>query len=358
MSRAALLISLLVAALLVSGGLEADTAFVIKRGETVLLGRNSDAPSPRGYVFVNRRGVSKESFGAASGRPLRLTSECGSVTFNRFGREFPEGGINEAGLCLEALPGPAAYPTADGRPVLCELQWVQYQLDRRRSVKDVLRSLSGVRVSRLVLNRHFLAADAGGNAAVIEFIDGRPVAYRGRDLPAAVLTDAPYGESAARLRQVEGFRPEEASSGASRATVNFLSASSLLGDFDWTLGGVLSDYFFTALRSLAEPNTQWSIVYNIPRRLVFFKTRTHRRLKLVSLKAFDFSCRNPALMIAADTAEGWVLTGSFIAFDPRANRLLLERAADELGSDAEGSRILPPDVVRRMSEYPAACRCR
>src|SRR5512143_687216 len=134
----------------------AGTAFVIKNGGSIVLAKNQDGPVGDGYVFINKRQVVKEAFGGTGSARLRWTSKYGSVTFNQFGREFPLGGINEQGLVVEALDGPAGCASADARPSTSELQWVQYQLDNHRSVKDVLKSAARLRITRLLLDLHFL----------------------------------------------------------------------------------------------------------------------------------------------------------------------------------------------------------
>lgn len=336
----------------------ASTAFVLKSGEAVLLGKNLDGPVGDGYIFVNKRQVAKEAFGGTDSPPLRWVSKYGSVTLNQFGREFPLGGINEAGLVIEELDGPADYPRPDGRPGVNELQWVQYQLDNHRSVKDVLKSDGRLRISRVLLNLHFLVADASGKTAVVEFAGGRMVSYTGNDLPVSVLADNGYAESVRYLKMHRGFGGEREVSNGPGSGDRFVRAATILDDFDWIYRGVLSDHAFTVLRSLEQADTQWSVVYNIPRRLVLYKTRAHRRLKLVSLEALDLSCAGPALMLPVETEAGWVLTGNFEPYDSGKNRLLLETVFRKLTDLGKTAMVPAADVVRRMAEYPATCRCR
>ena len=336
----------------------ACTAFVMKNGGVVLLAKNLDRPVGEGYVFVNKRHVIKEAFGGAASPALRWISKYGSVTFNQFGREFPLGGINEQGLVIEELNGPAGYPSSDERPGLNELQWIQYQLDNHSTVRDVLKSDARLRISKLLLDLHFLIADRSGKTAVVEFAGGRMVSYTGNDLPVRVLSNDSYAESVRYLKMHRGFGGERKVSNGPESTERFVRAATILEDFDWPMQGVLSDHAFTVLRSLEQADTQWSIVYNIQRRLVFFKTRAHRRLKIISLDALDFSCASPVLMLPVDTEAGWVLTGNFEPYDPQKNRLLLESVLRKLENIGETPKITVVDIVRRMSEYPGTCRCR
>ncbi len=368
MSRTLTALVLTVAVILTQRG-EASTAFVLKGGRTVHLAKNLDGTAGDGYVFVNKRGVAKEAFGAAPGEtPLRWVSKYGSVTFNRFGREFPAGGINEEGLVVEGIPGPADYPPADGRPVLSELQWVQYQLDNHRTVKEVLKSDGRLRIAAIdgsaqlgvPSGAHYIVADASGKTAVIEFTaGGRMMSFSGNELPARVLTDIGYEEAARFLRRHRGFGGElPVPAGKEAAGDRFVRAAAMIDQFAWAIQGLRPDDGFSILKAVERPDTQWSIVYNIPRRLILFKTKAHRRLKLVSLEALDFSCAAPVLMLPVGTEAGWVLTKNFEPFDARKNRALLEAAFPPLAARGGNGPARPPDLARRMAEYPETCRCR
>ena len=90
-------------------------------GETreVVFGKNYDFGIGYGMLVVNKRGVAKTSLVDAPNRPATWTSRYGSLTFNQFGREFPMGGMNEAGLAVELMWLDAArYPELDSRPAL------------------------------------------------------------------------------------------------------------------------------------------------------------------------------------------------------------------------------------------------
>jgi penicillin V acylase-like amidase (Ntn superfamily) len=335
----------------------ASTAFVMRGGGTMLLAKNFDWPVGDGYAFVNKRGVIKEAFGGAQANSLRWTSKYGSVTFNQFGREFPLGGMNEAGLVIEELNGPAQYPSADSRPTLNELQWIQYQLDNHRSVKEVLKSDRTLRVSRLLFNLHYLVADRKGNAAVVEFIDGKMKSFTGDDLPAAVLSNNSYEESLRYLRSYQGFGGERIVSNGPESSERFVRAATALREYNWLGQTPLIDQAFVVLRSVEQSDTQWSIAYSIRSSRIFFKTRAHRRYKIINLDALDFSCASPVLMVAVNTEAGGNLSRSLTGYDPSKNQQLLESVFRQLQSLGE-LETPTENIIRNMSDFPATCRCR
>lgn len=336
----------------------AGTAFVMRGGGALLLAKNLDWPVGEGFICVNKREVIKEAFGGVPSAPLRWTSRYGSVTFNHFGREFPLGGINEKGLAIEELSVRADYPPSDGRPGLNEFQWIQYHLDTCRTVKEVLKSADGIRVTRLLLGLHFLIADRKGNVGIVEFSKGKTVSYSGDRLPVAVLSNDPYKESLRYLRLHQGFGGERAVPGGPDSGDRFVRAAAALREYRLLGQRPLLDHAFVVLKSVAQEDTQWSIAYNIPRRLVFFKTREHRRYKIIPLEDLDFSCRSPVLVLSITTESAGNLVRELVPYSPLENRRLLESVFRALREKGEIQDSQTGSVVQEMAAYPELCRCR
>ncbi len=342
---------------IVSSAPEAGTAFIMKRLDSVLLARNFDGPSGDALLFVNKRGVDKEAFGSTAAEPLRWRSKYGSVTFNRLGREFPLGGVNEAGLAVEALRGSAAYPVPDARPALNELQWVQYQLDNHGSVKDVLKSDRELRVSKLLFDLHYLVADRKGQIAVVEFVAGKTVAYMAESLAVPVLANDGYAESVKRLGSHRYFGGDKASPAGSDSAERFVRAAASLREYGWLGRRPSIDDAFVVLRAVSRDDTQWSVAYNLPRQVILFKTRANRRYRIVRLDRFDFSCRAPALMLAVGAEGSWDLSEDFKPYDRDLNRTLLESVFKRLVEAREIAAPPPAELVAKLAAYPDACLC-
>lgn len=135
-----------------------------------LFGRNYDFEHGNGIVVVNKRGMQKTS---SNGAHAAWTSRFGSLTFNQFGRDHPTGGMNEKGLVVELMwLNGTRYPSADARRELGTLEWIQYQLDTSASVAEVITSDRSVRIEERGVPLHYLVADASGDVASIEFLDG------------------------------------------------------------------------------------------------------------------------------------------------------------------------------------------
>src|SRR5689334_21028972 len=76
------------------------TTFCMTVDGRVVFGANYDWDVRNGRVMVNKRLVSRESL---TQRPAHWTSRYASITFNQYGRDFPTGGMNEAGLVVALM---------------------------------------------------------------------------------------------------------------------------------------------------------------------------------------------------------------------------------------------------------------
>jgi choloylglycine hydrolase len=99
-----LFILLLVSGWIASPGVQACTTFLMKDAKNNLYyGRNFDFPVGEGLIQINERNMVKQAMVLPSDKPFSWVSLYGSITFNQVGREFPYGGMNEAGLVVEQM---------------------------------------------------------------------------------------------------------------------------------------------------------------------------------------------------------------------------------------------------------------
>jgi len=298
---------LLLSVWITSPGVQACTTFLMKDAKgNLYYGRNFDFPVGEGLIQINERNMVKQAMVLPSDKPFSWVSLYGSITFNQVGREFPYGGMNEAGLVVEQmwLDG-TRYPEADERFGLNELQWVQYQLDRAATLQQVIDSDTLLRISdRPFAYLHFLVTDAEGNSAVIEFLDGRMVVHRGEVLPVAVLTNSTY-ETSLRYRddlkkgEVGHYDDMEHNSSG-----RFAKAADRVEGYDGQVDPVA--YAFATLDSVAQgEHTRWSIVYDINRRVISYKTGTNPLVQSIAMDDFNFSCGDRHLSRSIEaTASG------------------------------------------------------
>src|SRR5688572_13334458 len=266
--------------------LHACTTFFINKNGQMVFGRNYDWVTDAGIVCTNLKGLSKTSMQTENGETIIWVSKYGSITFNQYGKEFPTGGMNEKGLVIELmwLDG-TRYPDADDRPALGVLQWIQYHLDNCSTVDELIAQDKLVRIASVgTTPLHYLVADAKGNAATIEFLDGKMVVHRGSELPFAVLTNDRYDESLELSSKGNSY--------ISNSIDRFAKACSLVRQFqEKDIATPLVDYSFDILNKVAQgSHTKWSIVYDITNKKIHFKTLGHSQIKWVAFSSFDFNC--------------------------------------------------------------------
>ena len=79
--------------------------------------RTYDWHIDHGLLIVNKKGVAKRAMLLnPAEKAAEWVSKYGSVTFNQYGREMPNGGMNEVGLVVETLMLPSTQNPAAGRP--------------------------------------------------------------------------------------------------------------------------------------------------------------------------------------------------------------------------------------------------
>lgn len=302
------------------------TCFSLERDAGVLVGRNYDWDFSDGLVLVNKRNVKKPYGVFSRGSDAGWSSKYGSVTFNQYGRDFPQGGINEMGLVIEILwLNGTVFPPDDDRIDLGSTQWIQYQLDMSASVAEVLESFDRVQVLGEV-EIHYFLTDRSGAAASIEFLEGKRVVHvSGESMPATVLTNHSYSRSKEYLLGHKGWGGSNDAPQSTRSLDRFVRAASLKLELDKKSREVESVFQILDAVSQGE-HTQWSIVYDPNRLRVHFKTQRCRAVKRIDFDALDFACTSPVLMVDIDSDGAGSLADRWEEYTRDANLGLIKRS--------------------------------
>ncbi len=173
------------------------SAFLREGPAGPVMGKSYDWDDERGLVLVNKRGMEKRALVLSPGpTPATWRSSLSSVTFNQYGRELPNGGINEAGLAVEVLVLPdTAYEKPDGRPVVTELGLVQYLLDQASTTSEAIELARKVRVAPVNARLHYFLCDAQAACATLEFLRGSLVVSTTGAMPVRAVTNSTYAAS-------------------------------------------------------------------------------------------------------------------------------------------------------------------
>jgi choloylglycine hydrolase len=339
------------------------STFVLEDGENLVFGKNFDWFTGVGMVVVNKRGVAKTAAFPPERNPAEWVSRYGSITFNEIGREYPMGGMNEAGLVVEQMWLEATeYPEPDERPIVGELQWVQYQLDNFASVAEVIASDSLLRIAPGGAPLHYLVCDRAGDAATIEFLEGRMVTHAGERLTASVLTNTVYSECQAYLEQHLGFGGEDLPVPSFSSEDRFVRAVMWLSNYGSSEGQPETrdpvEFGFGLLKALAQGDaTRWSIVYDIAGSRIHWRTLESPGVKAVSMDDFDFGCDSPVLVLDIDHTPADTISNRFVEYSGAANRDLVETAFREFTENGFFAEMPSDATIERMAVYPETLPC-
>ena len=272
---------------------QACTAFAMEGENGLLFGANFDNDFRPGLLFVNKKGVRKSGWSLEEGEtPASWTSKYGSVTIHTAPYQYAWAGMNEAGLVISTMQlDQTQVPPPDSRPSLLSAAWVQYVLDTCTTVDDIIAAERQVRLNYGV--DHYLACDATGQCLAIEFLEGQPVYHRGEDLPLrAMIAGWPYAQCFEQRRGAAAPGAAPSILADPLARINSMLSAFRPKDAEHDV-----KYAFRILRRVSAPNTTWSLVFDVPRRIVFLRSYKNPHVRHLALKDLDFSCRTPVMML-------------------------------------------------------------
>jgi choloylglycine hydrolase len=191
-------------------------------GDSVLVARSMDwATTTEPVLTVLPRGlkhdggkVGHETF--VKDNALTWTSAYGSVVTTIYGIGTADG-VNEKGFSAHMLYFPPAdYGARDtSKPGLQAALWAQYALDTSATVNEALANLEKIQVVKIEIQAngatqratvHLAIEDAGGDSAILEYIDGKLVVHHGRQY--RVMTNAPdYDQQLKLLSELDYAKP-------------------------------------------------------------------------------------------------------------------------------------------------------
>lgn len=286
------------------------TIFSLKKNNQIVYGQNLDWKSPvAGYVIINKRGVTKSVL-HWKGRwpaskedvrkPVMWKSKYGSITFTYLGRDFIEGGMNEAGLMVDEASFIATYPPDDGRPGISCGQWMQYQLDNYRTVQEVVDHLSDVRPDGE--EWHYLIADRLGNVCAIEYLQGEPVVYQDKTLKFPILTNTSYVQAMSHIPMDKSFGGTIDIASGRDSYGRFVKAAALMQDFAERDTDIV-EYAFHILSEVSNETTRRSVVYDSHNKRVLWRSEKNNQIRWLDMNQIDFSKGTPTLMLDSDTKD-------------------------------------------------------
>ena len=203
---------------------------------TVITGRTMDWMEDMGSnLWAFPAGMKRD--GAAGPTSVTWTSKYGSVIVSGYEVGTADG-MNDRGLVANLLylaESDYGKPAA-GRPTLSISLWAQYVLDNFAAVAEVVEFLRGEPFAILAPSMpngskstlHLSISDASGDSAIIQYVDGKPAIFHGKQY--TVMTNSPiYSEQLALNEYWKNIGGLVFLPGTNRASDRFARASFLLG---------------------------------------------------------------------------------------------------------------------------------
>lgn len=342
--------STLIFLLLIIQPAQACTIFSLYPNNEQWIGRNFDWAYGHGLIYTNKRNTTKSSIRLSPTDVVaNWISRYGSVTFNQFGKEFPTGGMNEAGLVVDALKLKSSiFPAIDSRPSLNELQFIQYLLDNFATVESIVEGLDKIRLSPVGSKLHYFACDIN-KCIIIEFINGQLTTHFSDNLPISSLTNSTYEESLNYTRNFISFGGENPIVTDSKKSLDrFVRASysaKSIKNYDNPEQAI-----FTFLEETATRNNRWQIIYNQNERAITFRTTgKNAKPRKINLTGFDFSCQEPSQYFDLENVDTGLINDQFKNFDSKLNRKIIRKSVIW--------QRLPFGLTKRLADYPNETKC-
>lgn len=311
----------LISPFLIQPSIEACTRIVFAAPDDVVItARSMDwAEDMHSDLWIFPKGIARN--GAAGENSIKWSSKYGSVITSGYNAGTADG-MNEKGLVANLLYlADSEYgKPGNTKPFLSISLWAQYALDNYATVSEAVSSLSQEPFSLLAptlpngapAELHLSLADASGDSAIFEYIDGKLVIHHGKQYN--VMTNSPTFDKQLALnaywRSIGGlvFLP-----GTSRAADRFARASFLLEAIptkavsayinavpDKTfinqalssmLGIIRSVSVPLGISTSGEPNiasTLWRTISDHKNKIYYFDSATSPNIFWVDFKDLDF----------------------------------------------------------------------
>lgn len=346
--------SLVLGAYFVVLGVKADACSVYAPYQHAIMAANYDWTVSGGILFTNARALDKTAFLVTpqkEKKPARWTSRYASLTLSQWGREFPMQGMNEAGLAGVVLNAPASYPTdsAATQTLITEMQWLQYQLDRFATLREMESHIQDFGIQKISAALHFFFCDATTDCGIVEFVNGKAQMHRGARFPLRAITNSSYPASFdawTRFLKEHGgrssFPPSELPAGY--PSLNRMVRAAYYAK----VGSTLDSEALQNLRNLAGTGwTNWHSIFRTSRQQALITPLNSAVTYTIERKDFAHDCRQPAKTRLMNETQ---ITSQWTAYNPKDAAALLALAAKPIGGFSQ-------ELQKRMIDYAQTPRC-
>lgn len=246
-------------------------------------------------------------------------SKYGSIVATAFDLIATDG-MNEEGFAGHILwLAESDYGSPDASDTqLSQAVWLQYYLDNFKTVEEAVAWTNETQVEigqlfdptgHLVPTLHLAINDATGDSAIIEYTDGKPKVYHGRDYK--VMTNSPtYDKQLELVKEVVGLGGDKPLPGSTLASDRFARASFYVDHQVQPKTQVEAiAAMFSIIRNAAQPfrtpepgkpdasQTIWQVVLDLTNKRYVFESTTRPGIVWVDLDEMSFNHESKVLKL-------------------------------------------------------------
>ena len=302
--------------------------------QAVVVGRNMDwFEDMKSNLWAFPRGIARD--GGAGKNSLKWVSRYGSLVVSGY-EMMTVDGINEKGFSVNPLwLAESDYGKRDSSvPGISFSIATQYFLDNFATVAEAVRFIE-TKSFQIVsgpmgsTNRqaagHVALADATGDSAVVEWINGKPKIYHDRKF--TVMTNSPpFNKQLANLKLYKGFGGSRGLPGSEQSLDRFVRAARYLKSLPKPESKQETvAYLMSVMRNVSAPfgvadplrpnisTTRWRTVADLTNKAYYFESTTNLNVIRVSLNKLPLQNGSPVLKLslANDLDQVGDLSGQF-----------------------------------------------
>ncbi len=343
------------------------SSFLLNVNDTILVGHNlDDYIEVPGAIFINKKGVKKEnvswmdftSFCAKKKSIPRIqwTSQYGSVTYNTWGKEFIDGGMNEEGLYIGEMTMFGTKWSGTGNPALHHHFFMQYILDNFKTVQEALDNMSKIDIDGHC-QWHYFLADKTGSTAIIELVDGQMKLYKDKDMPVKVLCNRAYQKELKLIPGNDSIYNKMIENEYVSKDLRFMLASKMINEFDPKNETSLVNYAFSILKKVDMGNNKWLVVYDLKNTRMFFCTSIGQEVKYIDFNSFDFECKTPIKLFDINSNLSGKVSGNFFNYSEEINKEFVNKNFENIDFGFIGNLLFKDRYKNKINKYANSFEC-
>lgn len=340
---------------------------LINTNDTIMVGHNlDDYIEVPGAVYINKRGVKKENIGWTDftclcakkdqNERIQWISKFGSVTYNTWGKDFIDGGMNEEGLYIGEMTLLGTTWIKSYKPAFHHHFFMQYVLDNFSTTEEVVSMMDQIRIEGHC-QWHYFVADRSGNTAVIEFINGKMTIYQKERMPYKVLCNRAYEKEMKMIPGSDSAYNRMLASEYVSKDLRFMYAARKLNEYDAAIDSSISAYVFSILKGMNMGNNKWSVVYDLKNLSMYFRTSKGPGIKYINFESFDFSCSTPVKVFDINSDTSGAVSSNFQTYSEELNREFIRKNFEQINFGLFGNLFIKGRYQKKISRYTNSFFC-